>query len=148
RTFHGRDIFAPVAARLAQGMDPEETQDMDPEEVGEPVDDYVRGAFERPRRAGEGVWHGTVLHIDRFGNVVTNFHRDDFAMLECAGFRLFVEGGEITTIADAYAAREAGELFAIWGSSEYLEVSLNQASAAARLGCAPGSQVELKLALP
>src|SRR5580693_4007821 len=72
-TFHGRDIFAPVAAHVAAGIPPSR--------MGKPIDDYLRPEFAKPRRSGERTWSGSVLKIDRFGNVVTNFHVRDFPEL-------------------------------------------------------------------
>src|SRR5262249_24004914 len=65
-TFHGRDVFGPVAAHLARGVKPEE--------IGEEIEDYVRAELPRPRFVEpQGVIEGRVIHIDRFGNCVTNF---------------------------------------------------------------------------
>jgi S-adenosyl-L-methionine hydrolase (adenosine-forming) len=69
-TFHGRDIFAPVAAHVAAGIQPSR--------IGKPIEDYLRPEFAQPRRSGERTWIGAILKIDRFGNVVTNFHVRDF----------------------------------------------------------------------
>ncbi len=74
RTFHGRDIFAPVAAHLAGGVAPAR--------MGKLIEDYLRPAFEKPQRTGKRTWTGRILKIDRFGNIVTNFHVDDFPDLE------------------------------------------------------------------
>src|SRR5581483_12238013 len=70
RTFHGRDIFAPVGAHLATGVPASR--------MGKIIVDYLRPAFQKPTRAGKRTWSGRVLKIDRFGNVITNFHVDDF----------------------------------------------------------------------
>src|SRR5580698_831658 len=70
QTFHGRDIFAPVAAHIAAGVGASS--------IGGTITDYVRPSFGKPRQAGPSTWTGEILHVDRFGNVVTNFHGDDF----------------------------------------------------------------------
>src|SRR2546428_3426436 len=70
-TFHARDIFGPVAGRLAAGMELDE--------VGPPLSDPVRLALERPRQVGPGEWQAAVLHVDRFGNLITNFTEEDLA---------------------------------------------------------------------
>jgi S-adenosyl-L-methionine hydrolase (adenosine-forming) len=177
-TFHGRDIFAPVAAHVAAGAPVSS--------VGKLIGDSVRADFETPRRTGERAWLGCVLHIDRFGNVVTNFQAADFPDLGrndftfavdqspsgadlqvCAGppgpapaaKKMPATGGKpagqpaavhevstacpITALARTYSEHAPGAIFAIPGSSGYIEFSMNQASAAAALACAPGAPVKL-----
>jgi S-adenosyl-L-methionine hydrolase (adenosine-forming) len=135
RTFHGRDIFAPVAARIAGGLAPAR--------VGRRIEDYLRPAFEKPKLTGDGAWTGYVLHIDRFGNVVTNFQAADFPDLDRLGFRMTLGQCEVAAMARNYAERGPGELFVIEGSSGYLEISVGQASAAAQIGCHVGAVAEL-----
>jgi S-adenosylmethionine hydrolase len=135
-TFHGRDIFAPVGAHIAAGEPVSR--------FGRLVDDYVRPEFERPRRAGDGIWTGRILNIDRFGNVITNFHASEFADLERRAFVLSLGSFEVRALARNYAESRPGELFAIIGGSGYLEVSVGQGSAAERIGCEAGAAVELR----
>jgi S-adenosyl-L-methionine hydrolase (adenosine-forming) len=137
QTFHGRDIFAPVAAHIAAGVPPSR--------FGKIVDDYLRPVFEKPQRTGKRTWTGRILKIDRFGNVITNFHVDDFAELERRGFALALGPLEVGVLARNYAECGPKELFVIVGSSGYLEVSVGQGSAAAQIGCEPGAAVELTL---
>jgi len=134
-TFHGRDIFAPVAAHLAAGVAPSR--------MGRLIQDYLRPAFSKPMRNGRRTWVGQVLHIDRFGNVVTNFHVDDFPDLEKRHFSMAVGVLQVGLLARNYDECGAGELFLIAGSSGYLEVSLHQDSAARRIGCEAGAPAEL-----
>ena len=136
-TFHGRDIFAPVAAHLAKGVLPAR--------LGKPIDDYLRPAFEKPQQTGKRAWSGRILKIDRYGNIVTNFSAADFPDLEKRDFLLTVGGRQIGVLARNYAEAGAGELFAIVGSSGYLEVSANQDSAARLTGCQSGGPVELNV---
>jgi S-adenosyl-L-methionine hydrolase (adenosine-forming) len=136
-TFHGRDIFAPVAAHLAKGVPPAR--------MGQLIDDYLRPAFEKPQQTGKRAWAGRILKIDRFGNIVTNFHTDDFPGLERRDFLLTVGGKQIGVLARNYAEAGTGELFAIVGSSGYLEISGNQISAAKETGCQSGAPVELNV---
>lgn len=135
RTFHGRDIFAPVGAHLAAGVSAAR--------IGKAIGDYIQGDFAKPVRTGERAWSGRILKIDRFGNLVTNFHADDFPKLTESGFTLKVGARNVTALARSYAERAPGELFVIAGSGGYLEVSLNQGSAASVTGCAAGAAVEL-----
>jgi len=135
RTFHGRDIFSPVAAHLAAGVAPART--------GKLVKDYLRPVFEKPLRTGKRSWMGRILKIDRFGNVVTNFHAGEFADLERKNFELKLGPLSVGVLARSYAECGPGELFAIVGSGGYLEVSVGQASAAGKIGCETGAAVEL-----
>jgi hypothetical protein len=137
RTFHGRDIFAPVAAHLAAGVAPAR--------IGKLISDYLRPGFEKPQRTGKHTWSGRILKIDHFGNIVTNFHLEDFADLERRDFCMAIGAVATGLLLRTYAECAAGELFAIAGSSGYLEVSVNQGSAAARIGCQTGASVELTL---
>jgi len=134
-TFHGRDIFAPVAAHLASGIAPAR--------FGKLIDDYLRLTFHRPTQTGKNAWTGSVLKVDRFGNLITNLHLDDFPNLQTRPFRLLAGRQPITRLALTFTESSPGELFVIVGSSGYLEVATNQASAAKILGCGAGSRVEL-----
>jgi len=134
-TFHGRDIFAPVAAHLAAGEPPSR--------MGRIIEDYLRPGFEKPQRTGGRTWSGRILHIDRFGNVVTSFHATDFPDLE--NFSLILGSHRVSMMARNYAQCGPGELFAIEGSGGYLEVSINQGSAAAHIGCESGAVVEIRV---
>jgi S-adenosylmethionine hydrolase len=137
RTFHGRDIFSPVGAHLAAGVPVAQ--------MGKPIEDYLRPAFEKPERTGKRTWVGRILKIDRFGNLITNFHVNDFPDLERRDFSLAIGPVEIGVLAHNYAECGPGELFLIPGSTGYLEVSLSQASAAEQVGCESGAPVELKV---
>jgi len=137
RTFHGRDIFAPAGAYLCAGVTPGR--------LGKPIEDYLRPSFEKPMRSGKHAWNGRILKIDRFGNIITNFHADDFPDLEKRPFSMTIGPCETSVLARSYAESSPGELFVIVGSSGYLEVSVNQQSAAKKIGCGPGAAAELKL---
>jgi S-adenosylmethionine hydrolase len=133
RTFHGRDIFAPVAAHLASGVAPSR--------MGKVIADYVRPPFERPRQTGARTWTGQILNVDRFGNVITNFHADDFPALE----QISIGRGKARRLVRSYTEAGAGELVAIAGSSGYLEVSVNQGSAAEKIGCRAGGACHIRV---
>jgi len=134
-TFHGRDIFAPVAAHLAAGVPAAR--------MGKRIEDYLKPGFDKPHRAGKRTWMGRILKIDRFGNVITNFHVDDFGDLALRNFSLAFGPVAVTALARNYAERAPGELFAILGSSGYYEVSVSQGSAAKAIGCETGAAIEL-----
>lgn len=133
RTFHGRDIFAPVAAHVAAGVAPSK--------MGRLVKDYLRREYERPLRTGKRMWSGSVLHIDRFGNVITNFMPSDLPPER--PFEIAVGPHRVSRVASNYAESAPGELFLIEGSAGYLEISMNQGPAARTLGCGVGAPVDL-----
>jgi S-adenosyl-L-methionine hydrolase (adenosine-forming) len=137
RTFHGRDIFAPVAAHLAAGVKPAS--------LGPLLRDYERGDFPVARRGDDGVWRGSVLHVDRFGNLVTSFRVGDLPELTQEKFRLMVGNHAIDRYAAVYGGQAGGVPFAIAGSSGYLEISVNCASAAGETGAQAGTPVTLTL---
>jgi hypothetical protein len=136
QTFHGRDVFAPAAAHLADGLQPSR--------LGRRINDYVRLDFAKPVRRGPKRWTGAILKIDRFGNLITNF---ESAAWKLAGQRFEIKIGtrSITKLARHYSEMAAGEMFAIAGSAGYLEISMDQKSAAAAVDARSGSVVELRL---
>jgi S-adenosylmethionine hydrolase len=139
-TFHGRDIFAPIAAALASGVTISA--------VGEEISDPVRlVATARCERASDGVWNAAILHIDRFGNCVTNVAREEFPA-DAVALRIEIGEHTISRLLRYYAdaAGNAGELFAIWGSAGFLEISAYCDSAAQRLRASRGSHMRVTLA--
>ena len=137
QTFHGRDVFAPIAAQLSKGTAIEE--------FGEVISDYVRLASTAPRPIEPGRWRGKILHVDRFGNLVTSFPAELLAG-EKKLRGLAAGGKEVDSFAAAYASGPEGRPFVIVGSSGYLEVSINRASAADWAGIGVEDPVELVLA--
>src|SRR6185437_3726181 len=135
RTFHGRDIFAPCAAHLARGVPPSR--------FGRLIHDYVRLGLATPQQVARRNWSGTVLKIDRFGNLITNLHIEDFPWVASQPFELDVGLEKVRRFAHSFADGSPGEPFVLVGSSGYLEVVVNQESAAAILGCGTGAPVEL-----
>jgi S-adenosyl-L-methionine hydrolase (adenosine-forming) len=136
-TFHGRDIFAPVAAHLASGIAPPR--------FGKLIEDYLRLSFDKPERTGRRTWTGTILKVDRFGNIVTNFKVEDFPDLGKRTFEMAAGPQCIAVLARNYAQCGPGELFLIVGSAGYYEISASQESAAKLLGCAAGAPLDLRL---
>ncbi len=120
-TFHGRDIFAPAAAWLARGVPLED--------LGPVVDDPVRLALPQPRREHRSVV-GAVVHVDRFGNLITNVPG---AWLG-DGAHVSVEGRPVGTLRHTYADVVPGSLLALIGSDGLLEVAVRDGSAATVLG--------------
>jgi S-adenosylmethionine hydrolase len=136
-TFHGRDIFAPVAAHLARGVKPST--------VGPLIDDYLRPTVDKPTRTGTRCWAGVVLKVDRFGNLITNFHINDFPTVTERPIVMIPGVTKVEKVVETFADSGAGEPAVLVGSSGYLEVIVNQGSAARILGCGPGSPVELSI---
>jgi S-adenosylmethionine hydrolase len=140
QTFHGRDIFAPVAAQIARGVAISE--------FGKRIDDCVRLPYSQPVQSKPNCWTGTVLKIDRFGNIVTNFDRNICRELAGRRFRIRTGSGGgqrfVSRMFGTYAEAEDQEPFAIEGSSGYLEISCKQRSAAEILGAGAGSTVILR----
>jgi len=139
-TFHARDVFSPVAAYLAKGVDPEK--------FGEPVTDFVRFSAPKPKAVNENTLRGVVLKVDRFGNLITNITPQDAPMLfgeNPGAFKIVVGQREIREIKEAYALGAPGEVFGIMGSMGYLEVAANRGSAAQLLGVGKGTDVNIVL---
>ncbi len=137
RTFHGRDIFAPCAAHLAKGATPAT--------FGKLITDQMRMFLPVPTRTSKRVWTGSVLRIDRFGNMITNFTTEEFSWVETHPFEMAVGMQPVRRLALNYTDCEPGELFLIHGSSGYLEVSAAQTSAAKLVGCGVGAPLELSV---
>ena len=137
RTFHGRDIFAPVAANLANGLPAAE--------VGKQLEDYLRLGFAKPARKGLGTWVGTILKVDHFGNLITNLDSEAWKQLASEPFEMRVADGVVSRMASNYAEVETGEFFAIAGSAGFLEVSLNRGNAAKASGAKSGDALEIRL---
>jgi S-adenosylmethionine hydrolase len=136
-TFHGRDIFAPVAAHLAAGVAAAR--------FGKRIDDLAQAGFLDPRQTSERSWVGEILHIDRFGNLITNFRASEFPNLETRNVRLMIGGERVSAVEHNYAGRAPGELFLIVGSAGYVEVSIGQGSAADAIGCETGASAKLMI---
>ena len=136
-TFHGRDIFAPVAAHLASGVSPAR--------LGKLIGDYLRLDLDKPVRTGRRTWTGAIIKVDRFGNLVTSFSLADFPDLDNRAFEVAAGSRRIHVLARHYAEYGPGEPFLILGSAGYYEISVGQASAARLLGCAAGAPLELSL---
>jgi len=137
-TFHGRDVFAPVAAYLSKGVEAVK--------FGEEISDYVRFAAPKPKPAGPNAWKGVVLKADKFGNLITNFTPNDVPQVfdgSSQTFKINAGKAEITKFYPSYSAGQPGELFAVLGSTGFLEISANKDSAARLAGANRGSEVNL-----
>jgi len=131
-TFHGRDIFGPVAAHLANGAP---LSDLGPE-----VFDPVALPTSRPRRLPDGRLLAEVVHVDRFGNLVTNLTTET---MEGQASRVRVAGHNLS-VGSTYADVAPGELLALVGSDGHLEIAARDGSAAERLDAGIGTPVEIE----
>ena len=139
-TFHGRDIFAPVAAALSNGVAFEE--------FGDRVKDYVRLESLAVKTVTDGQMEARIIHIDRFGNCVTNLTRDHVSDVSFkTGAKLFVSGRDISTFRHFFAepVDPQNKLFCIFGSAGFLEIAARDSSAAATLDARRGQPVLLAL---
>jgi S-adenosyl-L-methionine hydrolase (adenosine-forming) len=136
-TFHGRDVFAPVAAWLAKTFQTEA--------FGEEITDFVRFVLPRPKPAGTAL-KGVVLRVDAFGNLMTNFTAEDLpaAAMESGKIKLQVGGKAVERLAQNFAEGASGAPVAILGSSGYLEIAVNKGNAARALGVNRGAEVTIE----
>ncbi len=130
RTFHGRDVFAPAAAYLALGVPPER--------FGAEVTDPVRLPWPTPHPIQGGL-AGEIVHVDRFGNLVTSIRADDIAGDSVVG----VAGREVALVG-TYADIQSGQVAGLIGSRGRLEVAARERSAAATLGVGRGAPVTVR----
>ncbi len=135
-TFHGRDIFAPVAGHLAQN---------EPiENFGTEIKDWIQ--LEIPSITKNEMIQAEIIHIDRFGNVITNIPRTFLTDFVGKELEIKIEK-KIHTIpfCTTYSQVQVGNILGIIGSSDYLEISINQGNAAERLGVQVEDQIDIRL---
>ncbi|AEH46010.1 protein of unknown function DUF62 [Thermodesulfatator indicus DSM 15286] len=129
-TFHGRDIFAPVAAHLARGVSPKE--------FGPSLKEIKRLPWPKVIKDNNSL-KGAVIYVDRFGNLITNIHiRDITGEIK----KVTYQGLEIPFL-KTYGLAPPGNLLALIGSEGYLEIAASQGSAAQKLGSQGEVHVEL-----
>lgn len=132
-TFHGRDIFAPAAARISNGVALEN--------MGTIINDYYKLELEQ-NTIGESTAQTAIIHEDSFGNLITLLHTSD---LKQSVESVHIAGHDIP-LRQTYAEVAQGEFLAYWGSSNYLEIAVNRGSAREALGVKVGDHVDVKLA--
>ena len=120
--FHGRDLFSPVGAHWAAGVPLEE--------LGTPINDPVRIRLSLPERTAQG-WVGEVVHIDHFGNVISNIRQENLAGI--GDVNVTVCGTTIEGLVRTFGERDPGTLVALFGSTGYLLFSVVNGSGAERL---------------
>jgi len=134
-TFHGRDIFAAVAAYMSKGVETAK--------FGEEIADFTRFVAPKPKAVAPNSWKGIVLKTDKFGNLITNFTPRDVPQITSGNFKLTLGKAEITKLRSSYAEGAQGEIFAIIGSSGFVEISTNRGAASRVAGADKGSEVTL-----
>ena len=135
RTFEGRDRFAPAAAWLAKGIDLGA--------LGRPAGTVQRLAIPQPEMDSV-LLDGQVLRVDRFGNLITNIDRRTFEKFAAGGALTIAIGDhQVPRVVSTYADAASGELMALFGSSDHLELAVNGGSAAAALGAGRGARVRV-----
>jgi S-adenosylmethionine hydrolase len=138
-TFHGRDVFAPAAAHLANGVPPTE--------FGPEIRDAITPEFTKVTLRKD-VLVGEVLHMDNFGNIITNIGEKEIAQLcttdvvnvELPNHKLKLK------LCKAYGEAKPQEPLALIGSHNYLEIAINQGNAAAEFKTKPGDKIKISLA--
>jgi S-adenosyl-L-methionine hydrolase (adenosine-forming) len=130
RVFHGRDIFAPVAAHLAQGVPLEQ--------LGHVVSNFIRLDLPQPRRTSNG-WICQVVAVDHFGTLQLNLGEVDLKTETV--LRVRVAGEIIEGLCQTFGDRPPGELMALMDSSGHLSLAVVNGSAARRLNIDPGTEV-------
>ena len=130
--FHGRDVFAPVAAYLALGISLDS--------LGTEIDDPVRLAIPTPVRTLTG-WLGQVIHIDHFGNLSTNLNLSHLKNVSAVVVK--IKDRQVSGLVSTFGDRPAGTLIALVDSSGSLAISVVNGSAADVLNSQTGDQVEV-----
>ncbi|MGB9853446.1 MAG: SAM hydrolase/SAM-dependent halogenase family protein [Candidatus Bathyarchaeales archaeon] len=135
-TFHGRDIFAPAAAFLSKGVSPSE--------FGHEIRKIVMPRFAKIVRKGN-ILRGEIIHVDSFGNIVTNFTEKELELADVKGtFKIKLKEFELNLkLCKAYAEVKPKRPLAIIGSHDFLEISVNKGNAAETFKVKPGDKVTL-----
>jgi S-adenosyl-L-methionine hydrolase (adenosine-forming) len=132
--FHGRDIFAPAAAHLANGVPLNK--------LGEPIYDALRLSLSQPQRTAQG-WSAQIIHIDHFGNLATNLRREQVDPAQA--IVIHVHGSEIKGVVQAYGEAASGELVALFDSSDLLSIAVVNGDAAQVLRAKVGDPLEVAI---
>jgi S-adenosylmethionine hydrolase len=132
RTFHGRDVFAPVAAHLSKGVETDK--------LGREITDFVRFKTDKPRKISENETEAEIIYADNFGNLITNLTKNDLP----ERFVLEIKEIIIEKYLEFFAQAGKGELFMILGSAGFLEIAAFKDSAKKILNVKAGDRVLIK----
>lgn len=135
RTFHARDIFGPAAAHLSRGAPPDA--------FGPALDSIHAIAMPRPHRHENGSIDGTVIHVDNFGNLITNVRPED---LPKGDIIISIGESEVRGLRSSYQSNDksGGELLALFGSGGCLEIAASNGSAAQTLGVKRWAAIQIR----
>ncbi len=133
-TFHGRDVFSPVGAHLTRGVPLLN--------MGRRLSEIITFPLPGPSLKADGSIQGQVLHVDRFGNIITDIRTEILGGMENA--QVEIAGYSIRGISVTYAAADVGELVALIGSEGHLEVAIREGNAGAALGTVAGDEVVVR----
>lgn len=131
-TFHGRDIFAPAAAHIAKGINPEF--------IGRKLRSFTQLEFPKVQRTGDKII-GEVVYIDKFGNAITNVkfeHKDEFR-----GWNFVIGRKSVGSVLGSYSDVASGQPVVVYGSSGFLEIAIRNGNAAEKLKLKNGTKVQL-----
>jgi S-adenosyl-L-methionine hydrolase (adenosine-forming) len=135
-TFHARDIFAPVVGWMTKGVDPTR--------IGEEITDYVRFNIPTPKEFGPNLIKGHVLHVDNFGNCITNISEEELTYERMEQQKvLVINNHQIHLFCTYYAECPDGEACALFGSNGLLEIAVPKGSAAHLLGANRGTEIAI-----
>ncbi|HZQ10115.1 MAG TPA: SAM-dependent chlorinase/fluorinase [Anaerolineae bacterium] len=134
-TFHGRDIFSPAAAHLANGVPLEE--------IGTPLNDFVKITPPAPKGESDGSLVGHIVYIDRFGNIATDIQESHLAAFDPARVYVTVRGHTLKGLKRTFSETERGELLALINSSGNLEIAQRDGNAAQALNVRVGDTVRV-----
>jgi hypothetical protein len=134
-TFHGRDVFAPVAGHLSRGITPSS--------FGKKIDHWVELGLTRPKTKG-GMLIGEIAHIDRFGNLISNIEKIRFnRFVKDRRFRIMAGHGTIQELKRGYYEGKKNEPIALFGSGGFLEISVREGSAQKILKARQGDWIKI-----
>jgi S-adenosyl-L-methionine hydrolase (adenosine-forming) len=139
-TFHGRDVFAPIAGYISR--------DIPLKQLGPALPDPVQLKIPLPAKVRDNLIQATILAVDRFGNLITNLKSSDQQFFDPAfprPFKLLAGKQEITSIHRTYSEGRPGEFFVVPGSTGYLEIATKDGSAASLLNLKSGLPIGLIL---
>jgi S-adenosylmethionine hydrolase len=139
-TFHGRDVFAPIAGWISR--------DIPLRQLGSELSNPVQLKIPVPTKVRDALIQGAVLAVDRFGNIITNLSPGDLPVADAAhprALKILAGQKEITAFHKTYSEGRPGEIFIVPGSTGYFEIAVREGSAAAILNLKPGAPIGLIL---
>jgi len=132
QTFHGRDIFSPVAAHLTKGVPLEK--------FGPMITDHEKGRVSEVERSGNSL-KGEIVYVDHFGNLISNISSTEFHGKNERTVKIRIGETVIGGLVDSYSKGKNNEPVALIGSSGYLEIAINFADASKVLDCQEGDEI-------